>query len=109
MDTIHSSTLNIHFLHQHYEDFNHACNFQMSHILRLKETRIHYASIDLHKFINSSKYLYMSIHDGHELIMTYDILHMCLDFFNAITYYNSKCVATTFNTSPWKITYCICV
>jgi len=42
----------------------------------------------------------MSIHDGHELIMMYDILHMCLDFFNAITYYNSKCIATTFNIKP---------
>ncbi len=34
--------LNIHFLHQHYEDFNHACNFQMSNILCLIETRIHH-------------------------------------------------------------------
>ncbi len=63
--------LNIRFLYQYYENFNHVCNFQMSHILCLIEIRIHHASIDLHKFINSSKCLYMSIHDGHELIMHY--------------------------------------
>jgi len=48
------------------------------------ETIIHYVSIDVHKFINSLKYSYISIHDGHGLMMMYDI-HMHLDSFNTIT------------------------
>jgi hypothetical protein len=41
---------------QHYENINHDYNLQMFHILCLIETKIHHASIDVHKFINSSKY-----------------------------------------------------
>jgi len=67
--------LNTTYLHQHYEDINHENNLQMSHILCFIETIIHYASIDVHKFINSSKYSYIAIHDGHELTMIHDI-HM---------------------------------
>ncbi len=56
-------------------------------------TRIYHASIDVHKFINSSKYSYISIHDGHELMMMYDI-HMHLDSFNTITNDGSECIRT---------------
>jgi hypothetical protein len=77
-------TLNMTSLHQHYKDINHDHNLQMFHILCLIETRIHDASTNVHKFINSSKYLYISIYDGHGLIMMYDI-HMHLDSFNTIT------------------------
>ncbi len=52
----------------------------MFHILFLIETRIQHASTDVHKFINSS---YISIHDGHGLMIMYDI-HMQLDSFNTI-------------------------
>jgi hypothetical protein len=76
--------LNTTFLCQHYEDINHDHNIQMSHILCLIETRIHHVSIDVHKFINSSKYSYISIHDDHKLMMMYDI-HMHLDSFNTIS------------------------
>jgi hypothetical protein len=55
----------------------------MSHILCLIETRIHHALTYVHKFINSSKYPYISIHDGHGLMMMYD-MHMHLDSFNTI-------------------------
>jgi hypothetical protein len=65
--------LNTTSLWQHYEDINHHHNPQMFHILCLAETKIHHASIVVHKFINSSKYLYISIHDGHGLMMMYDI------------------------------------
>ncbi len=58
-------TLNIISLRQHYKDINHDHDLQNFHILCFIETRIHHASIDLHKFINSSKYSYISIHDGH--------------------------------------------
>jgi hypothetical protein len=56
-------TLNTTFLCQHYEDINHDHNLQMFHILCLIEIRIHHALANVHKFINSSKYLYISIHD----------------------------------------------
>ncbi len=51
------------FLCQHYENINHDHNLQMFHILCLIETSIHHASIDVHKFIISSKYSYISIHE----------------------------------------------
>jgi hypothetical protein len=68
----------------------------MSHILCLIETRIHHASTYVHKFINSLKYSYISIHDDHGLMMMYDI-HMHLDSFNTIISDGSKNVTTTFN------------
>jgi hypothetical protein len=49
----------------------------MSDILYLIEPRIHHASANVHKFINSSKYSYISIHDGHGLMMMYDIHMHC--------------------------------
>jgi hypothetical protein len=67
--------LNTTLLHQHYEDINHDRNPQMSHILCFIETKIHHALTYVHKFINSSKYSYISIHDDHGLMMMYDI-HM---------------------------------
>jgi hypothetical protein len=54
--------LNTIYLHQHYENINHDHNFQMFPILYLIETIIHHASINVHKFINSVKYSYTSIH-----------------------------------------------
>jgi hypothetical protein len=48
------------------------------------KTKIHDASTNVHKFINSPKYSYISIHDGHGLMMMYDI-HMHLNSFNTIT------------------------
>jgi hypothetical protein len=77
-------------LRQHYENINHDHNVQMFHILCFIERRIHHASIDVHKFINSSKY---SIHDDHELMMMYDI-HMHLDSFNTITNDGSEYIRT---------------
>jgi hypothetical protein len=68
----------------------------MSHILCLIKKEIHHASIDVHKFINSSKYSYISIHDGHGLMMMYDI-HMHLDFINTIINDGSKYIVATFN------------
>ncbi len=80
----------------------------MSHILCLIKTRIHNASTNMHKFINSSKYSYISIHDGHGLMMMYDI-HMNLDFFNTIISDGSKYIAATFNTNTRKSIYILCV
>jgi hypothetical protein len=67
----------------------------MFHILFI-ETRIHHASTNVHKFINSLKYSYISIHDGHGLMMMYDI-HMHLNFFNIIINDGSKYIMTIFN------------
>jgi hypothetical protein len=73
----------------------------MSHILCLISTRIHHTSIDVHKFINVLKYSYISIHDGHGLMMMYDI-HMHLDSFNTIVSDGLKYMATTFNINTRK-------
>ncbi len=93
--------MNTTFLHQHYEDINHDHNLQMFHILCLIETRIHHASTYVHKFIDSLKYSYISIHDGHGLMMMYDI-HMHLDSFNTITNDGSKYITTIFNINTQK-------
>jgi hypothetical protein len=85
---------------QHYENINHEHNLQMSHILCFIKTRIHHASTNVHKFINSSKYSYISLYDGHGLMMMYD-LHMHLDSFNTITNDGSKYI-TTFNINTLK-------
>jgi len=45
--------MNTIFLCQHYKDINHDHNLQMFHILCLIETKVHHASTDVHKFINS--------------------------------------------------------
>jgi len=101
-------TLNTTSLHQHYENINHDHNLQMSHILCFIEIRIHHASTYVLKYINSSKYSYISIHDGHGSMMKYDI-HMHQDSFNIITNDGSRYIATTFNTNTQKTIYIICL
>jgi endonuclease/exonuclease/phosphatase family metal-dependent hydrolase len=120
LDTINSSIKNLYNSHviikalnttslcQHYEDINHDHNLQMFHILCLIKTRIHHASTNVHKFINSSKYSYISIHDGHGLMMMYDI-HVHLDSFNIKTSDGSKYITTTFNINTQKTIHIICV
>ncbi len=88
--------LNTTSLCQHYEDINHDHNLQMFHILCLIETRIHHASIYVHKFMNSSKYSYISIHDGHGLMMMHNI-HMQLDSFNTIINDGLEYIVANFN------------
>ncbi len=51
--------------------------------------------------MNSSKCSYISIHNGHQLMMMYDI-PMHLDFFNTITRDGSKYILTNFNTNTQK-------
>jgi len=97
--------LNTIFLHQHYKDINHDHHFQMFHILFFIETRIQHASTDVHKFINSS---YISIHDGHGLMIMYDI-HMQLDSFNTIINDGLLYRATTFNINTQKVIHIVCV
>jgi hypothetical protein len=55
----------------------------------------------VHKFINSLKYSYISIHDGHRLMMMYDT-HMHLDSFNTIISDGSKYITSTFNINTQK-------
>ncbi len=119
MDTINSLIKNLHnshviiqalnttFLCQHYENINHDHNLQMSHILCLIETKIHHASTYVHKFINSSKYSYIPIHDGCGLMMMYDI-HMHLNSFNTIINDGLKYIIT-FNTNAPKAIHIVCV
>jgi hypothetical protein len=68
----------------------------MSHILCFIETIIDRASIDVHKFIDSSKYSNIAIHDGHELMMMHDT-HMHLDSFNIVINDDSNYITMTFN------------
>jgi len=99
--------LNITSLCQHYEDINHDHNFQVFHILCIIKTKKHHASRDVYKFINPLKYSYISIHDGHGLMMMYDI-HMHLNSFNTITNDGSEYI-TTSNINTRKIIYIVCV
>ncbi len=62
----------------------------------------------MHKFINSLKYSYISIHDGHGSMMMYDI-HMHLDSFNTIIIDGSKYIATIFNINTQKVIHIVCV
>jgi hypothetical protein len=80
----------------------------MSHILCFIKTRIHHASTYVHKFINSSKYSYISIHDGHGLVTMYD-LHMHLNSFNIIINDGSKFITTIFNINMWKVIHIVYV
>jgi hypothetical protein len=80
----------------------------MFHILCLIETRIHHASTSVHKFINSSKYSYIFFHDGHGLMMMYDI-HMHLDSFNTITDDGWKYITSIFNTNTHIYILYVCV
>ncbi len=93
--------MNTTLLCQHYENFNHDYNLQVFHILCLIETKIHHALIDVYKFINSSNYSYISIHDGHGLMMMYDI-HMHLNSFNTTISDGLEYIAATFNINMQK-------
>jgi hypothetical protein len=83
-------------------------NLHNSHVIiqTLNTTflRQHY----MHKFIDSSKYSYISIHDGHGLMMMYDI-HMHLNSFNTTISDGSKYLARTFNINTQKKINCMCV
>ncbi len=68
----------------------------MFHILCFIKTKIHHASTNVHKFINSLKYSYISIHDGHGLMTMYNI-NMHLDSLDITTSDGSSCIITTFN------------
>jgi hypothetical protein len=68
----------------------------------------YHASTNVHKFINSLKYSYISIHDGHGSMMMYDI-HMHLDSFNTIIIDGSKYIATIFNINTQKVIHIVCV
>jgi hypothetical protein len=75
---------NTNSLKQHYQDINHDPNLQVSHVICILETRIQ-SSNDVHNFINTSKYSYISIYDGYGLIIMYNaqmLLH---------SYYTTTC------------------
>jgi hypothetical protein len=77
-------------------------------ILCFIKTQIHHTSIDVHKFINSSKYSYVSIHDGRGLMMMYDI-HMHLDSLNVTTNNSPKHITIIFNSNTQKEIHIVCV
>ncbi len=79
---------------QHYGDINHDHNFKCLTFC-LIETNNKPCKIVVQKFINSSKYSYISIHDDHGLMMRYDT-HMHLDSFNTTTNDGLKYVTLTY-------------
>ncbi len=102
-----TQALNTTSLCHHYKDINHDHNLQMFHTLCFIWSKLHHASIDVHKYINSSKCSYISIHGGHGLMMMDDIHMYHLNFFNVITSDGSEYI-TTFNINTKK-TYFMCV
>ncbi len=62
----------------------------------------------MHKFINSLKYAYISIYDGHGLMMMYDV-HMHLYSLNTIISDGSKYITIIFNINMRKKTHIVCV
>jgi hypothetical protein len=68
LDTIHSSpkklmsflcnytSIEYNFFTPTFKNIKHDHNLQMSHILCVIKTKLHNASIDMHKFIKSSRY-----------------------------------------------------
>jgi len=64
----------------------------------------HHASIDVHKFMNSSKNSYISIHDDHGLMMLYDI-HIHITSFNTIINDGLEYIMAIFNINTRKTIY----
>ncbi len=83
-------------LKQHHQDINHDPNLQVSYVLCILETRIQ-SSNDVHNFINTSKYSYISIYDGHGLITMYYNAQMSLHSYYMTTCNGSKNILATFN------------
>ncbi len=86
---------------QHYEDINHDHNFQMFPILFYKNKKYH-SSTNVHKFINSLTYSYISIHDGQCDLMMINDIHMHLNSFNIIINDGLEYITTTFNINTRK-------
>jgi len=76
--------LNTTSLHQHYKNINHNHNLQMSHILCHIKTKIQHVTIDVHKFINSSK-VFIYFNPWCSWINEMYDIHMHLYSFNTIT------------------------
>jgi hypothetical protein len=98
---------NTNSLRQHYQDINRDHNLQVSHVLCILETKIQ-SSNDVQNFINILKYSYISIYDGHGLIMMYNtqmLLH---------SYYKTTCngleyILATFNIRTQRTIHIIWV
>ncbi len=93
------------YLKQHYQDINHDPNLQVSHVLCILETRIQSWN-DVHNFINTSKYTYISIYDGHGLIMMYNA-KMLLDLYYMCNW--SEYISVPFNIKIWTTIHIIYV
>ncbi len=65
-------------------------------------------SNDIQKFINTSKYSYISIYGGHGLIMLCN-MQMFLHSYNITTCNKYECIIATFNIKTWRTMYIIWV
>jgi hypothetical protein len=63
---------------------------------------------DVHNFINTSKYSYISIYDGHGLIMMYNTQMLSHSYYTT-TCNGSKYISITFNIRIRKVIHIICV
>jgi hypothetical protein len=102
------TALNTNSLHQHFEDILNDHVLQSSHILCLIETRLQSTSSEICNFIDTSKYSYISVFDGHGILMLYDG-PMILHSFETFTIDGSKYIAATYNIKIQKAIYIICV
>ncbi len=98
---------NTNYLWQHYQDINHDHKLQVSHVLCILETRIQ-SSNDVQNFINILKYSYISIYDGHGLVMMYNT-QMFLHFYYTATCNGSEYISTTFNIKTQRTIHIIWV
>ncbi len=71
------------------------------------ETRLQ-SSNDVHNFINTSKYSYILIYDGHGLIMMYNT-QMLLHSYYTTTCNGLEYISTTFNIRTQRTIHIICV
>jgi len=79
--------------------------YHMFYVFWKKKIRL---SNDIQKFINTSKYSYISIYGGHGLIMICNT-QMSLHSYNITTCNRYECIITTFNIKTWRAIYIICV
>jgi hypothetical protein len=100
--------LNTNSLRQYFKDISSDHSLQCSNILCLIETRLQASSNEIHKFIDISKYNYLSAYDGHGLLMLYD-KNMTLNSYEITTIDGSEYIMATFNSKTRNAIHVISV
>jgi hypothetical protein len=72
--------LNTNSMCQHFENVLNDHALQSSHILWLIEIGLQSSLNEIHNFLDTSKYSYKSIFDGHEILMLYARYYILLKY-----------------------------